>query len=140
MPDLRWRLILSLGAIQVGPASLALFNLYPQWGELLVGLGLALVWAAVLRLRRVKRPFRSGLFVGLTAGLVTAAVQGTFVDVDLRSHPQLLQANPDGSTLAWVASIVGVSLIGGVAAGHFTGGLAWLGSRFGPPRKRDAST
>lgn len=133
--DLRWKLILSLGAIQVVPASLALVNLYPQWVELLIGTVLALVWVGVLWLRRVKRPFLSGLFVGLTAGLVTAIVQGTFVRVYLRHHPDLLAANPDASTFAWAASIAGVSLLGGLVAGLITGGFAWSVSRFRPAGK-----
>lgn len=131
--DLRWRLILSLGAIQVLPASIALFNLYPQWIELLIGIVLGLVWVAVLRLRRVDRPFVSGLFVGLTAGVVTAAVQGPFVRVYLRHHPDLLQTNPDASVVTWAASIVGVSLLGGLVAGLITGTLAWLIGGIGRP-------
>lgn len=136
--DLRWKLILSLGAVQVVPASLALFNLYPRWIEYLVGTVLAIAWVAVLRLRRVNRPFLSGFFVGLTAGLVTAVVQGTFVRVYLRYHPDLLQTNPDAPTVAWAASIVGVSLLGGLVAGLITGGLAWLASRFGRWRTVEA--
>lgn len=133
--DIRWKQILSLGAIQIVPASLALVNLYPQWVELLIGGVFIIVWVAALRILDVDRPFLSGLCVGLSAGLVTAVIQASFVRVYLQNHPDLLQSNPDASILAWAASIAGVSLLGGVVVGLITGGLTWLVLRIGPPRE-----
>lgn len=93
-----------------------------------------------LWLRRVQRPFVSGLLVGVAAGFATAVVQETFVRVYLRHHPDLLYANPDASILAWTASIAGVSLLGGGVAGVVTGGLAWLASRIGRTNEPEAPT
>lgn len=130
--DLQWRLILSLGAVQLIPATLALLGRYPQRVELLIGGALVVVWVAALGLVGVDRPFLSGLFVGLSAGVVTAVVQTTFVRVYLQHHPALVESNPDASIVAWAASIAGVSLLGGVVVGLITGTLAWLVHRIRP--------
>lgn len=134
--DLAWKLILVLGALQVVPASLALFKLNPTWVELTIGTVLAVVWVAVLRWQRVQRPFLSGFFVGLTSGVVTALVQGAFVQLYMDHHPNLLATNPEASMVAWAASIVGVSLVGGIVAGLITGGLAWVVDKVGSKRQQ----